>query len=109
MKKFIVVFVSLILSGLIVFGLPLLTGEEKTLKANNTEESVLTQNVLSFSDEEKAYYKLYNDGQLVCYITDYDKIKNAIAKEYKYYEDRFPNTELGFVPDIYVTREKNYA
>lgn len=107
MKKIIAVIFCLLFSGAIVFGWPLLING-KTIDANIiNEKSLISQEVISYGDEEKTYSKIYDKGQLIGVITDFDELKANVKNQYSFYESEFPNTELDFGEDVYVVNEKS--
>ena len=65
MKKVLAVIFSLILSILIVYGLPLIRKEQGQIIANTeNDKSLVPQEILSYGDKEKAYDKIYYEGKL---------------------------------------------
>lgn len=110
MKKVIVVLISLILSIGIVIGLPMIMKQKTQIQANiSNETSLVQQEILSYSDKELDYNKLYANGKLVAVITDLDYLNGLIKDKYKDFEDEFPNTELGLSNDVYIVKEKSFA
>ena len=109
MKKALVVIVSLLLSLGIVIGLPLLTKDNSEISANiSNNTSLVPQEIISYGDKEKTYKKIYANGHLIGVINDIDYLNSLIKDEYKNYEEKFPNTELGFSDDIYLVDEKSF-
>ena len=108
MKRLLTILVCLLLSGAIVFGLPLLVKEEKVAENRDNEESIIPQKILSYGEKEHTYYKLYNSGKLVGVITDKEEIDKAIDEEYRKYEESFPDTGLDFKEDLYLAKETSY-
>ena len=110
MKKVLAVIFSLILSILIVYGLPLIRKEQGQIIANTeNDKSLVPQEILSYGDKEKAYDKIYYEGKLIGVITDRKYLDSLIAEKYKDYENDFPDTELGLGDNVYIAREKTYA
>ena len=110
MKKVIVVLVSLILSVAIVEVLPTVLKKQSKIEANiSNETSLVKQEILSYSSNEKTYNKLYANGELVGVISDLDYLNGLIKEKYKDYEQQFPNTELGLSNDVYIVSEKTFS
>ena len=109
MKKNIVTLsVCLLLSLLIVIGLPLVFRESRTLDISADTNSLIKQKVVEYSSEKRTYDKLYYNGELLGTITDLDRIYEGIENEYKNYEDRFPDTALGLNEDLYLVKEDTF-
>lgn len=108
MKKVIAILISLILSLTIVYLLPDFFGD-KTINsvAFTNESSIISQKILGDTKENHDYYKLYNKGKLVAVINDLDYFYSLIDKEYSKYEDKFPNTSLNLLDDLYIVDEKS--
>ena len=110
MKKVIAVIISLGLAIGIVIGLPNFINEVNQLQANvMNETSLVKQEILSYSKQEREYNKLYANGQLVAIINDLDYLNGLIKEKYKDYEELFPNSELGFSEDVAIVKEKSYV
>ena len=110
MKKFLAVLLSLILTGAIVYGLPLIRKGNSVIQANiENEKSLVPQEILSYDQNEKQYAKIYNKGKLIGVISDQDYLNSLIEAKYKDYEADFPNTQLGLGEDIYIVQEASYA
>ena len=100
----------MILTGAIVFGLPVLRGRENELSANiENERSLVNQEILSYDKNEKKYAKIYTKGKLIGVISDRDYLDSLIEAKYKDYEEEFPNTQLGLGEDVYIVEESSYA
>jgi len=69
---------------------------------------LLVQRIVSYSDEEKIYHKIYNNGKLIGVISNYDYLKSLIDAKYQDYAETFPNTSLGFGEDVYIVEEKSF-
>jgi len=109
LRKILLIIISLLLSGVIVFGYPLLINNDKQIDAKHTNEtSLISQEVLSYSENENTYYKIYDTGKLIGIINDYDYIKQQIKNEYREFENDFPNSELGLGEDVYVVSETSF-
>jgi len=109
LKKILIIIFCLLLSGVIVIGYPLLINDNKKIDADHTNRtSLIKQEVISNGENKNTYYKIYNQGQLIGVINDYDYIKSLIAKHYADYEDDFPNSELGLGEDVYVVAETSF-
>ncbi len=110
MKKIIAVLLSAITALLIVFGLPMLFGKEKTVSAMRTnEESLVEQEIISYSDEPISYEKIYVDGKLIGIISDPAYLSDSIEKKYREYENDFPDTQLGLNDNVYVAPETSFV
>lgn len=110
MKKVIVILISLILSIGIVVGLPMIMKQKTQIQANiSNETSLVKQEILSYSDIESSYNKLYANGKLVGVITNIDYLNSLIKDRYKDFENDFPNTELGLSNEVYIVKEKTFA
>lgn len=108
-KDIIGVIVCFLLSVLIVVGIPFLTGENTSAEVNYTTSSIIEQNVVSYTREKRTYNKLYNKGDLIGVIDDLDYFYSLINNEYEKYKDRFPNTSLGLIEDLYIVKEDGYV
>lgn len=110
MKKVVVILISLALSIGIVIGLPMIMKQKTQIQANiSNETSLVKQEILSYSDNETSYNKLYANGKLVGVINDMDYLNSLIKDKYKDFEQDFPNTELGLSNDVYIVKEKSFA
>ena len=110
MKKILALVLCALLTGAIVYGLPLLRGDVNTVEANITnEKSLVMQEVLSYDTKEKTYDKIYYKGKLIGIISDRAYLDSLIDEKYKDYEKEFPDTQLGLGNDVYIVSEKSYA
>ena len=110
MKKALAVIFSLLLALAIVLFLPNFFSDAKQIDANIVNErSIIKQEVLSYSDEEKTINKIYSDGKFIGVVSDVDYLNNLINQKYHDYEDDFPNTTLGLCDDVYIAKEKSYT
>ena len=109
MKKAIAIISSLILALLIVFGLPQILKEDTQINANiSNNTSLVKQEILSYSDKQQKYYKVYANDNLVGVVKDINYFNSLIEDKYKDYEDMFPNTTLGLCNDVYIVEEKSF-
>ena len=110
MKKATVIISSLILSLLIVFAIPRIFKDENHISANvENSKTLVKQEILSYSKDEKVYNKIYHAGELIGVVSNLDYLNNLIKEKYKDYEKDFPNTELGLGEDVYTVEEKSFA
>ncbi|MBR5341013.1 MAG: peptidoglycan DD-metalloendopeptidase family protein [Erysipelotrichaceae bacterium] len=110
MKRILAVIAGLLLSLVIVLGMPLIRDEKMTVNANvENEKSLVKQEIISYDNEEKTYTKLYTEGKLIGVVSDFEYLQKLIKAKYQDYEKDFPNTELGLGEDIYQAEEKSYA
>lgn len=110
MKRFLTIFVSLLLALGIVYLIPRYLDNSSHIQANITnDKSLVHQEILSYDKTEKEYYKIYSDGKLIGVVNDLDYLNQLIKNKYKDYETEFPNTELGLGNDIYIAKELSYA
>jgi murein DD-endopeptidase MepM/ murein hydrolase activator NlpD len=110
LKKFLAILFSLILTGAIVYGLPMIRNERKIIQANvENEKSLVKQEILSYDRTEKKYNKIYCRGKLIGVITDQYYLDWLIEMKYKDYEKEFPGTQLGLGEDVYIVEESSYA
>ena len=110
MKKFFAILICLLLSLGIVLLLPKYMNTKGEIEVDlKNKTSLVPQEILSYSDSEKTYNKIYSKGRLIGVVTDLNYLNKLISSRYKDYEDDFPNTELGFGNDVYITQEKTYA
>ena len=87
MKKVVVILISLALSIGIVIGLPMIMKQKTQIQANiSNETSLVKQEILSYSDNETSYNKLYANGKLVGVINDMDYLNSLIKDKYKDFE-----------------------
>ncbi|MBR5754231.1 MAG: peptidoglycan DD-metalloendopeptidase family protein [Erysipelotrichaceae bacterium] len=109
MKKAIAIILSLILALVIVF-VPYFLNADQRIDANIVnEKSLVAQEIVSYSQEENSYSKIYSKGRLIGVISDLDYVNSLIKARYKDYEGEFPDTELGLGDDVYIVEEKSYA
>jgi len=101
MKKVIAILFALIISIVIVM-LPR-QYSNKFFTSAYSQDSLIPQQVEGRSEEVHEVTKIYDKGQLIGVINDYDVIQKRIDAEYQKYEEKFPNTELGFGENVYVT------
>ena len=105
----IAVLLSLILTLGVVYGLELIHPDDTINAEIENEVSLVPQEILSYDKNEKTYTKIYNRGKLIGVVTDMDYLNSLIEQKYVDYEERFPETSLGFGEDIYLVEEKSYA
>ena len=106
MKKIVVLALALILAVVLAIFLPEKESKSYEGDSENTS-SILSQKVLSYSEETIDVYKIYNEDNLIATISDLDYIKERINQEYqKYYEDEYPNMSLSFDENITIVQEK---
>ncbi len=110
MKKFLAVLACAIFSVAIVAVLTLFSDEGFILDLKGKSNvSVLDQQIIAYSDTEREYYKIYDGGQLVGIVTDYEGLEADIAAYYEqYYEADYPDTYMTFCGDFYVSKETAY-
>lgn len=110
MRKVIAIIFCLALAVGVVIGLPLVIDQNNELQANiSNETSLVKQEILSYSETEKSYSKIYAKGKLIGVINDMNYVNALIDDEYEKFEDQFPNTEINFTDDVYIVTEKSYA
>ena len=106
MKKAIAIFICLLLSGLIVFGLPIFMKEVNAYDIRHTNEvSKVTQEINGYSDEKITYYKLYYKAELIGVIKDLDYFYNLINNVFYDFTVDFPDATLGLINECYVVDE----
>ena len=112
MKKqyILLIILSLLLSIVIVLGMPLIRKDNAEISADiNNEKSLVSQEILSYDTKEKTYSKIYSKGRLIGVITDMDHFNQLMAERYVDYAADFPDTTLGLGEDVYIIEEKNFA
>lgn len=110
MKKVIAILFCLLLAIGIVIGLPLVVKDDTQIKANiSNETSLVKQEIISYSTNEKTVNKIYANGKLIGVVNDIDYINTLISNKYKEYERDFPNTSLGLSEDVYLVSEKTFC
>ena len=73
MKKIITILVSLILALVIAVIYPQLFSSDSPIKAYIwNEKSLVQQEILSYSRNEKTYYKIYTNGRFIGVVHDLD-------------------------------------
>ena len=111
MKKVLAILFSLILALAIVIGLPLLFGQDRqaSVQASITnEQSLVSQEIISYDNDLNTYNKIYCDGKLLGVKSNLDYFNSRIDEQYKNYEEEFPNTTLGIDDDCYIVEEKSF-
>ncbi|HZJ86832.1 MAG TPA: peptidoglycan DD-metalloendopeptidase family protein [Erysipelothrix sp.] len=74
------------------------------------EPSVVDQQTIKTLDQPVKRYKLYNENKLIGIIHDYQFIETLLSTVYeKEYAEAFPETQLGFIDDVYVVDYLTYA
>ena len=109
MRKWILILLSILLTGAVVYGLPKFWNQGVVEANIENEKSLLKQEILSYDRDEKTYSKIYNSGRLIGVISDPDYLNSLILTKYRDYEDEFPNTQLGLGEDVYIVEESSYA
>jgi len=109
LRKWILILLSMLLTGAIVYGLPRFWNQSVVEANIENEKSLLKQEILSYDREEKTYSKIYNRGRLIGVISDRDYLDSLIQAKYRDYESQFPNTQLGLGEDVYIVEETSYA
>src|SRR5690625_4071578 len=73
------------------------------------EPSVVEQEVISTLSSPMNIKKIYDKDQLIGIITDEKRLTNLLEDVYnKEYKEAFPDTQLGYVDDIYISEELTY-
>lgn len=109
-KAFWPIVLSLLFAILIGYFLPQYVKQDNTILSQyKNETSLVSQEILSYSDSEKTYTKIYVSGSFIGVISDMDYINSLIDKKYSEFEEIFPNTSLGLVSDVYTVKEKSFA
>lgn len=109
MKPFVKVLICLAISSLIVFGGPYvfkIIGNETVNHQN--EVSAVKQEVLSYSNDEQPYFKLYNEGKLIGVVSNKEYFENRIKEIGKQYAPNIEN-EVGLQDGVYFTPEKSFS
>lgn len=110
MKKALIAILSSLILALCITFFPIVFDKgNKPDISNINETSLVKQEILSYSQNENTYTKMYASGKLVGIVTDMNRINDAIAEKYHDYEKDFPDTSLGLSEDVYLTEEKSYA
>ena len=87
MKKVIVLLISLILAVTIVEVLPMLMKQKTQIQANiSNETSLVKQEIISYSEQEKTYNKLYASGKYIGAVSDLDYLNSLIKQKYDDFE-----------------------
>ena len=109
MKKIIALIISLILAGGIVYLNTTYFDDGINVDSEHINStSLLSQKILSYSNDEKQYHKIYYNDSLIGVINDIDYFYSLINSYYGNYENDFPNTSLGLCDDIHVIPEKSF-
>ena len=110
MKKAVVILFSLVLACGIVIFLPLVMENDKKIEANIANEtSLVKQEIISYSEEERTYYKIYAKGELVGIAHSLDYLNDVVWDYYEDYKYDFPNSRLWFSDDVYIVEEKTFC
>lgn len=99
---------ALLLSAMIAFLSPSINFGKMTASANSNikENSLVQQEVLGILTTQQEVVKVYNSGELIGVVQDYNKIEQLLQEVYTTrYEADFPNTKMGLGEDIYVSKE----
>jgi len=106
-KRVILIIIGLVLSTLIVLFNPLAQSENYFERFHTNYKSWIAQDIYSYQDEAITAYKIYDDGNLIGVISDWDYFQERIEDEYKAnYETNFPDTSLAFTSDVLVSQEQ---
>lgn len=112
MKKIVPILAVALLSILIVFVSPSDGGIQVSdaLVQAEVSSSLLKQSVIDSYPTPVEITKIYDQTTLIGVITDQQYVDRLLDDVYTAdYEADFPNTELGFNEDIYVTKELSYV
>lgn len=110
MRKVIAILFCLLLAIGIVIGLPLVIKDETQIQANiSNETSLVKQEIISYSTNEKTVNKIYANGKLIGVVHNLDYLNSLIDEKYKEYENDFPGTSLGLSEDVYLVKEKTFC
>ena len=83
-KAFWPILLSLILAIGIAYYLPQYINQDNTIILNlKNETSLVSQEILSYSDKENSYTKIYASGKLIGIVNDMDYLNNLINEKYK--------------------------
>ena len=108
MKKNILTLVICLLCSLIVtFGLQYIFADNNSMSLNNSS-SLLSQEIVNNTRNEKTYYKLYYRGQLLGIVNNLDDFYSYIDSYYVNYADEYPGTSLGLVQDVFLVEETSF-
>lgn len=108
MKKFIAIAISLALAIGIVIGVPLILKDQSQIQANiKNETSLVNQEILSYSNQENTYNKIYANGKLIGNITDLDYFNNKLSS--LKYDGQLETSELGLIDDVFIAKEKTFC
>lgn len=85
------------------------TNIETAFQIVDTKDALFPQKVEKVLKEPVEITKLYNENQLVGIVSDASRLNALFDEVYvKEYKDEFPDSKLGFVQDIYQTKELSY-
>lgn len=102
------IFVSFGLSLIIALVFPQMNFSNIVASATNDikETSIIKQEVLGVLNEPIEVIKVYDSGELIGIVHDYQKVENLLDTVYhESYEEAFPDTYMGLGEDIYITKE----
>ena len=109
MKNILGILLCALLSAGIVFATTWFDDDVVFDVNQQAEPSVISQEILEYTNTPQDYYKLYEKGHLVGVISDIDKLYDDIQNIYlSEYAEKFPDTSMSFGEDVYVTREQAY-
>lgn len=75
----------------------------------DTSNAIFPQEVVSVSKTPIEITKLYREGRLVGIVHDETRLDNLSEEVYiSEYEAEFPDSKLGFIDDVYQTKELSY-
>ena len=108
MKRPILIFVCLILSVILAYS-PRLLDKHEVLTAAMQQESLVSQEILTYTKEPVLQHKLYYKKQLIGIVNSKDFLDDKIAEYYQEkYESDFPNNKLALGQDVYLVDEYDY-
>lgn len=108
MKKDIIgILVCIILSIFVTAGTTFLSNHYKVEQQEYKIESIVSQKAKT-DHNINTYNYLYYQGKLVGIVNSLDTFYAEIDKEYKKYEDKFPNSSLGLSEDLVLVKQKTF-
>jgi len=110
MKKYYPLIVAFGLALMIGFFFPSINFKPNQLATSaKIENTLVPQDITEYLDKPIKVTKLYDSGQLIGVVQDYDKITDLVTKVYnRDYAEKFPNSNIDLGVDIYSVDEMSY-
>jgi len=113
MKKILPIALAIIISLIITmfgsWGIDVSSGRFDMQAKAEIQSALVSQTILGSTSKPNEIYKVYEKGQLIGVLSDYEAINTLLDEVYQEsYSIDFPNSNIGLGEDIYITTEMSF-